>query len=79
MAARQSYEADQSPTVDRSHWQVRIGSLSDRTLETSQATSPEERLAMVWPLTVQAWAFRGVDIAESRLPRHRLCITRRKR
>lgn len=31
------------------------------------ATSPEERVAMVWPLTLQAWAFRGVDLRGVRL------------
>ena len=30
--------------------------------------SMEERLALVWPLTLDAWAFKGEPGAESRLP-----------
>ena len=36
----------------------------------------EERIAMVWPLTVDAWAFKGDPVAESRLPRHIVRILR---
>jgi hypothetical protein len=32
--------------------------------------SMEERVALVWPLTLDAWAFEGEPVAESRLPRH---------
>ena len=39
---------------------------------------PEERMALVWPLTIQAWAFKGVDIAEQRLPRHVVRLVRRE-
>ena len=31
------------------------------------AATPAERLMMVWPLTIEAWAMQGVDIAQSRL------------
>lgn len=41
-------------------------------------TTPAERLAMVWPLTVDVWAFMGYDIAESRLSRHIVRVLRRK-
>jgi hypothetical protein len=62
----------------RQHWLTRKGQLGDPILEASLTDStPEERLAMVWPLTVQAWAFKGVDIAQSRLPRHLMCLKRR--
>lgn len=72
-------EGDGRP-ADRSRWMVRKGKLGDLSLasDTSTAT-PQERLAMVWPLTIQVWAFRGVDVAESRLPRHLIRITRRER
>jgi hypothetical protein len=30
----------------------------------------ETTVAMVWPLTLDAWAFKGEPVAESRLPRH---------
>ena len=39
----------------------------------------EERIALVWPLTVDAWAFKGEPVAESRLPRHIVHILRGKR
>jgi len=35
-----------------------------------------ERVEMMWPLAVQAWAFMGEDIAESRLSRHIVRIQR---
>ena len=36
----------------------------------------EERIALVWPLTVDAWAFKGDPVAESRLLRHIVRILR---
>jgi hypothetical protein len=73
-----SQNKPESAPVDRSHWLVRKGRVSDPEMETSLwPTTPEERLAMVWPLTVQAWAFKGVDVSQSRLPRSDLRITRR--
>ena len=43
------------------------------------AATPAARLMMVWPLTIEAWAMRGVDIAQSRLQRHVVHIERRGR
>jgi hypothetical protein len=40
------------------------------------AASPAERLMMVWPLTIEAWAMQGEDIAQSRLPRHVVHVKR---
>lgn len=40
--------------------------------------TPAERMAMLWPLTVDVWAFMGYDIAESRLSRHIVRVLRRK-
>jgi hypothetical protein len=42
-------------------------------------TTPAERLGMMWQLTLDAWAFMGKPVAESRLPRHIVRIRRRKR
>ena len=42
-------------------------------------TTAQERLLMMWPLTVQAWAFKGEDIRESRLSRHVVRVSRRGR
>jgi hypothetical protein len=41
--------------------------------------SIEERIALVWPLTVDAWAFKGERVAESRLPRHIVRVLRGRR
>ena len=43
------------------------------------AVTPAERMLMVWPLTIEAWAMQGVDIAQSRLPRHVVHVERRGR
>jgi len=42
------------------------------------ATTPAQRLAMMWQLTVDAWAFKGESIAELRLPRHIVRVLRRE-
>lgn len=44
-----------------------------------RATTPAQRLAMMWQLTVDAWAFKGESIAELRLPRHIVRVLRRDR
>ncbi len=41
------------------------------------AATPAERLLMVWPLTIEAWAMQGEDIAQSRLPRHVVHVYRK--
>ncbi len=41
--------------------------------------SMEQRMEMVWPLTVSAWAMKGEDIASQRLQRHAECVERRRR
>ena len=43
------------------------------------ATTAAERLMMVWPLTIEAWAMQGVEIAQSRLSRHVVHVERRGR
>ena len=42
-------------------------------------TTPAERLGMMWQLTLDAWAFTGQPLAESRLPRHLVRVQRRER
>ena len=39
-------------------------------------TTPAERIAMMWQLTLDAWAFTGEPLDESRLPRHIIHILR---
>lgn len=58
------------PMPDRSAYRVRKTTLAgegrDPYLET---LSPSARVAMVWPLTLQAWAFKEPGFRESRLRR----------
>ena len=42
-------------------------------------TTPEERVGMMWQLALDAWAFKGEAVAESRLPRHVVRFTERER
>lgn len=44
-----------------------------------KSLSPSERLEMMWQLAIDAWAFTGDQLAESRLPRHIVRIYRRER
>ncbi len=39
--------------------------------------TPEERFALVWPLTISAWAMKGEDVSEQRLQRDVDCVKRR--
>lgn len=41
--------------------------------------TPEERLAMVWPLTVQTWAWQGIDVTQQEPQRHVVRLLRRTR
>jgi hypothetical protein len=41
--------------------------------------TPGQRMAMVWELTKAAWAFKGQPIRESRLPRHALRVSKKRR
>lgn len=41
-----------------------------------RSRAPADRLAMMWQLTLDAWAFTGDRVAESRLPRHIVSIHR---
>jgi hypothetical protein len=44
--------------------------------EDLESADPAECLKMVWPITLDAWAFTGERCAESRLPRHLVHIQR---
>jgi hypothetical protein len=56
---------------------VRISTLAEQGEETDLVgTTVEERLAMMWPLALDAWAFMGKPV-EPRLPRHIVRILRR--
>jgi hypothetical protein len=63
---------------DRSTMQVRKASLADGDPRDERLLSREERLALVWPLTITAWAFRGITVTDSdRLRRDVVRVVRR--
>ncbi len=65
--------------MDRSAIAVRVSHLKLQGTEKDFAdTTPAERIGMVWPLTLDAWAFRGMTDAQSRLPRHLVRVQRGK-
>lgn len=41
--------------------------------------TPGQRMELIWPLTVAAWAMKGEDIANQRLQRHVVRVERRRR
>jgi hypothetical protein len=54
--------------------------LKDQGKESDLAsTTAAERWAMMWQLALDAWAFKGEPVAESRLPRHIVRVLRRGR
>ena len=56
---------------------VRKTRLEDQGGETDLSSStPEERLGMMWQLTLDAWAFTGEPVAEQGLPRHIVRVLR---
>jgi hypothetical protein len=62
----------------RARGPVRVCRLEDQGKEADlQGSTPAERLAMMWPLAVDVWAFMGEPVAESRLPRHLTRVLRR--
>ena len=40
------------------------------------AMTPAERIGLMWQLAVDAWAFKGEPVGESRLPRHLVRVIR---
>jgi hypothetical protein len=64
---------------DREAYLIRKSTLQeqgeDRDLE---GTTAAERLGMMWQLTLDAWAFAGNPVAESRLQRHIVRVLRRR-
>src|SRR5688572_9969851 len=67
-------------TMARRHRVVRMRTLHDQGMEEDlNQTTPAQRLSMMWQLALDAWAFKGESLAESRLPRHVVCVVRRRR
>ena len=57
------------PRMDRSTVKLTTLNLQGQDSGVPNAT-PAERLMMVWPLTVTAWAFKEPNIVQPRLQRH---------
>ena len=57
--------------------QVRKTSLKEAT-DDLKNTTPEQRWAMMWQLALDAWAFKGEPIAESKLQRNIVRVFGRK-
>jgi hypothetical protein len=65
---------------DRSHYPVRKTTLAEQGIEDDlRGLSPSELVAMVWPLTVQAWAIHDPDACQRTLQRHVVRLERRGR
>jgi len=63
--------------VSESDRTVRVRPLHDEGVERDYlAMTPEERLSIMWQLTVDSWAFKGEPLDESRLPRHVVRVIR---
>ena len=57
--------------------QIRISTLDEQGEESDLVhTTPSERMSMMWQLAIDAWLFKGEQIAESRLSRHITSIHR---
>ena len=66
--------------VERTPFEIRIRPLADQGKEDDlRNTSVAERVAMVWPLTLDAWTFAGEPVVEPRLPRHVVRLERGRR
>jgi hypothetical protein len=64
---------------ERSRYPVRKTTLREQDDDPElENTTAAERMGMVWPLTLDAWAFSGRPLAESRLPRHIVRVRRRR-
>ena len=64
------------PRMDRQV--VKVTTLADQGRDSGvpDATA-SERMLMVWPLTLAAWAFKEPNIVQSRLQRHVVRVVRR--
>ncbi|KAA1262089.1 hypothetical protein LF1_46500 [Rubripirellula obstinata] len=57
------------PPMDRSV--VKLTTLDQQGLDSGVPNAtPAERLLMVWPLTITAWAFKEPNVVQPRLQRH---------
>jgi hypothetical protein len=57
---------------------VRVRKLRDEEPLDLLDKTPAERIEMVWQITMDAWAFKGEPIDQSRLQRHIVRVHRRE-
>lgn len=58
-------EARAARAAARRDWPIRVYKLGEEPPEDlSATTTPAERLAMMWPLTLDAWAFTGKPLPD---------------
>jgi hypothetical protein len=65
------------PRMDRSVVKLTTLDQQGRDCGVPNAT-PAERLLMVWPLTITAWAFKEPNVVQPRLQRHVTRVVRRE-
>jgi hypothetical protein len=68
--------ADETVAGDATEW---VGKQGDKEPDACAAMTTAERIEMVWPITVTAWAFAGKPCDESRLRRDVESFVRRRR
>lgn len=54
--------SNQPSALPRSAWPVRVVRLGEKPESLAEQTTPEERLAMMWPLARDTWAMMGGDL-----------------
>jgi hypothetical protein len=65
--------------MERSYLKTRLARVSDQGREDDlRMSSAAQRLAMVWPLTLDAWLFKGESVAEPRVQKHIIHVQRRE-
>ena len=65
--------------MERSHLKIRLARVSDQGKEDDlRMSTPAQRLAMVWPVTLDAWLFKRESVAEPRLQKHIVRVQRRE-
>ncbi len=73
----ESSKVDDVQKPDRSSWPTRLRRLSEGKDDADiLAMTPGERIEMMWPLAVDAWAMMGVDVSNARMERHIVRIIR---